>query len=138
MIDRAPTTEHRTDKTVFIVDDHAGYRDIASSVVDATIGFRSVGAAKDAVDAIDSIESLATPPDLVLMDVRLGEQSGITATRVVKKSFPTTKVVLVSTLEEDELPPESSSCGAAGYLPKVKLSTTTLEALWGGAYDWSQ
>lgn len=123
--------------SVFIVDDHAAYRSVASAVVAATPGFTLVGSAATATGALAAIDNLDASPDLVLMDVNLGDESGIDATRAVLGSHPSSKVVLVSTLRPDELPPGCEAAGAAGYLSKMQLSTTTLARLWDGAYDWA-
>lgn len=122
--------------TVLIVDDHSGYRAVASAVVDAAPGFSVVGTATDTTEALTVLDQLPAPPDLILMDVNLGRQSGIEATGMILTRHPDVKVVLISTLASDDLPPEATTCGADGYLPKMKLTTAALEDVWAGAYDW--
>ena len=123
--------------TVFIVDDHGGYRSVAAAVVGATPGFVLVGSAATTGEMLEALARLPSSPDLLLLDVNLGAESGIDAARAVRTTHPATKVVLVSTLRLEELPPGFDSCGADGYLSKMQFGTTTLARVWAGAYDWA-
>ena len=120
---------------VLIVDDHVGYRTVASAVVAATTGFELMGVA-DSVDEARRKVASGPPPDLVLMDVNLGDESGVDLTRELAEAHPSMNVLLVSVLRRDELPPEAETCGAIGYLPKARLSPAALEAARAGEYDW--
>lgn len=121
---------------VFVVDDHAGYRSVAAAVIDATPGFVLVGSSANADDAIESVLAVSPPPDLILMDINLGERSGVEVTASVTEALPELSVIFVSALGADELPLGVRDCGAHGYFPKVTLSPTVLEDAWAGAYDW--
>lgn len=122
--------------TVFIVDDNAGYRSAARAVVDATAGFQLAGMADSAEHAVEAILATDPRPDLVLMDVNLGDGNGIDVTRELLTRSPGTRVVLVSTLAEEDLPPTVVGSGASGYLPKSTLSPVTLEQIHASTYDW--
>ncbi len=121
---------------VFIVDDHAGYRAVAAAVIDATPGFTLVGSAATGSAALQRIPSTHPGPDLVLMDVNLGDQCGIDITSALIEMLPNIVVLLVSTLDRDDLPEGAETSGAIGYLPKQRLSPATLEQAGNGAYDW--
>ena len=123
--------------SVLVVDDHAGYRSVAAAVVAAAPGFTLTGSAASSTEVFDVLAGLTASPDLVLMDVNLGDESGIDVSERLVAAHPGTKVVLVSTLRPDELPPGTDACGASGYLPKMQLSPTTLARVWAGAYDWA-
>lgn len=130
-------TRHTGAVSVFIVDDHSGYRSVAAAVVAATPGFTFAGSAASSAEALATLDRLPSSPDLVLMDVNLDSESGIEVTRAILAVHPTAKVILVSTLRLDELPSGHDTCGADGYLSKMKLGTTSLARLWDGAYDWA-
>jgi DNA-binding NarL/FixJ family response regulator len=102
--------------TVLLVDDddlmRAGLRSVLSS--DETI--EVVGEAGDGRTALDEIRKLR--PDLVLMDIRMPDLDGISATREVLASQPDVKVVVLTTFEEDEYIFEALSAGASGFLLK--------------------
>jgi RNA polymerase sigma factor (sigma-70 family) len=102
--------------TVLLVDDddlmRAGLRSVLSS--DETI--EVVGEAGDGRTALEEIRKLR--PDLVLMDIRMPDLDGISATREVLESQPNVKVVVLTTFEEDEYIFDALSAGASGFLLK--------------------
>lgn len=124
------------DSTVFVVDDHAGFRRVAASVVEAAHGFALVGSAADGTEALLRLANLEAAPDLILMDVNLGTGSGIDATRQLLAEHPKLTVVFVSALTEDELPVDARTSGAVGYIPKGHLSPDALRHIRSGAYNW--
>lgn len=121
---------------VFVVDDHPSYRSVARAVVEATDRFEFVGSAASVAEAIDAVLVLSPPPDLVLLDVNLGDGNGIEVAIAIAGARSEVKVVFVSALARNELPPAAATSGASGHLPKVELSPITLPRAWAGAYDW--
>jgi RNA polymerase sigma factor (sigma-70 family) len=101
---------------VLIVDDddlmRAGLRGVLSS--DETIDV--VGEERDGRDAVYRIRMLQ--PDVVLMDVRMPELDGISATREVLAAFPDIKVVILTTFEQDDYIFGALRAGASGFLLK--------------------
>ena len=75
-----------------------------------------VGVAENGRVAIQQVEALR--PDLVLMDIRMPIMDGREATRIICKEFPDTKVLVVSTFDEDDYISHSIQAGAKGYLLK--------------------
>jgi two-component system, NarL family, invasion response regulator UvrY len=115
---------------VLIVDDQAPFRRAARSVVSAVPGFQVVAEADGAESAIQA--AAATRPSLVLMDIRLGEASGIEVTQRILADVPDALVILVSTYAAEDLPAGAGSSGAAAYLHKEQLGPVELEAIWSG------
>lgn len=99
-------------------------------------GFELVGTASSAETAIELLLAMDPQPDLVPMDVNLGERSGIEVTREVCGARPGSKVVFVWALAVEDLPADCWVSGADGYLPKVLLSPAALEQLAQASYDW--
>jgi DNA-binding NarL/FixJ family response regulator len=101
---------------VVLVDDddlmRAGLRSVLSS--DETIDV--VGEAGDGREAVDRIRALR--PDLVLMDIRMPDLDGISATREVLATSAAVKVVVLTTFEEDDYIFDALSAGASGFLLK--------------------
>ena len=121
---------------VFVVDDSAAYRAVATAVIEATAGFELIGSSSCVADAVARIPTIEPSPDLVLLDVNLGEGNGVEVATAVGTGEGRPKVVFVSALAADELPLDATTSGAAGYLPKAQLSPGALEGIWRGAYDW--
>jgi DNA-binding NarL/FixJ family response regulator len=101
---------------VLLVDDddlmRAGLRSVLSS--DGTI--EVVGEAGDGREALAQIGELQ--PDLVLMDIRMPDLDGISATREVLATSPDLKVVVLTTFEQDDYIFDSLNAGASGFLLK--------------------
>ncbi|MFM2310969.1 MAG: hypothetical protein RLZZ04_245 [Cyanobacteriota bacterium] len=75
-----------------------------------------VGVANNGQAAIQQVEALQ--PDVVLMDIRMPIMDGREATRIICQRFPNTKVLVVSTFDEDDYIRHSIRAGAKGYLLK--------------------
>jgi two-component system invasion response regulator UvrY len=122
--------------TVMIVDDQAPFRAAARAVIDRIDGFELVAEVESGEDAVAA--SAAHGPDLVLMDINMGELDGIAATRLITTTAPATKVILVSTYQLEDLPPDALASGAVGYVNKDELSPRVVRRLWedGGDPSW--
>lgn len=122
---------------VMVVDDQAPFRAAERAVLSRLPGFALVAEAASGEEAVELAEALA--PDLVLMDINMGEVDGIEATRRIVAGRPATKVILVSTYGLDELPASARSSGAVGYVNKDELSPRAIRRIWeaGGDPAWS-
>jgi DNA-binding NarL/FixJ family response regulator len=78
--------------------------------------FQIVGTAENGEAAIELTEALH--PDIVLMDVRMPIMNGLDATQIICQKFPDTKVLVLSTFDDDQYIADSMRAGAKGYLIK--------------------
>ena len=101
---------------VLVVDDHFVVRAGVASFIDSQEDMTLVGEAGTCDDAISATEKLN--PDVVLMDIRLDDCSGIDVTRKIKASHPKIKVVMFTTYADLELLRTAIEAGASGYVIK--------------------
>ena len=118
---------------ILVVDDQAPFRNAARAVVDRLSGFEVIGEAQSGEEAIAMAADLT--PDLVLMDINMGGMSGIDATSRIVADRPETMVVLLSTYELADLPPEARTSGAAAYVAKDDFGGRGIRALWEAGGD---
>lgn len=130
------TNEVNERVSVMIVDDQSPFRAAARAVVDRVKEFQLVAEVASGEEAVAASAELE--PQLVLMDINMGVLNGIEATRIITRSHPATKVILVSTYTLDDLPPAARTSGAIAYLNKDELSPRMIRRLWeaGGDPDW--
>jgi DNA-binding NarL/FixJ family response regulator len=114
--------------SVMVVDDQAPFRMAARAVIRRSEGFSLAGEAENGVKALEL--ATAVHPDVVLMDINMPEMGGIEATRRIVAEFPETFVILCSTYDISDLPPDATESGARAYVHKEQLGATTLRRLW--------
>ena len=126
------------DVSVLIVDDQAPFREAARAVVERAKEFDLVGEAESGEQAVEVVDALL--PDLVLMDINMAGISGIEATSRIAAAHPEVTVFLLSTYNEDDLPPDVRTCGAAAYINKENFGGRILRTTWeaGGQPGWRQ
>lgn len=102
--------------TVLIVDDHEVVRMGLRTLVEHQGDLQVVGDAGTAAEAVTMAVSLK--PDVVLMDVRLPDESGIEACRQIRSALPDARVLMLTSYSDDEAIFASIMAGASGYLLK--------------------
>src|SRR3990170_3911113 len=99
-----------------LVDDHEVVRQGLVSMLGRREGFQVVAEAGTAADAIELAQKFQ--PDLVIMDVRLPDGSGIEACREIRSQLPATRVVILTSYPDEEAVFSAIVAGASGYLLK--------------------
>ena len=114
-----------------IVDDNSSFRQEISGLLEEQ-GIDVVGGATSGVEALQQIADLR--PDVVLLDIDLGEESGFAlARRLQAGPHPVPKLILISAHEENDYADLIEASPAVGFVAKMELSaaaiTRTLAAL---------
>ena len=112
---------------VMLVDDHEIVRQGIRAVIEAAGGLTVVAEASGVAEAIERAKS--TLPDVVVMDVRLADGSGIEATREIRAARPETRVVMLTSFADDEALFASIMAGAAGYVLKQVRSNDLVRSI---------
>ncbi|TDB94300.1 response regulator transcription factor [Micromonospora fluostatini] len=101
---------------VAVVDDHPVFRLGMTALLGTLAGIECAGEAVDVDSALDLVASHA--PDVVLMDLHLGERSGVEATRLIRARHPDVAVLVVTMFDDDDSLFGALRAGASGYLLK--------------------
>jgi DNA-binding NarL/FixJ family response regulator len=101
---------------VLLVDDHPVVREGLRGMINAEDDLTVVGEAGSGAEAIALAESLC--PDVILMDLRMPDVDGVTATERILAASPSIRIVVVTTYESDADILRAVEAGAAGYLLK--------------------
>ncbi|MFT3876457.1 MAG: response regulator transcription factor [Propioniciclava sp.] len=112
---------------VLIVDDEAIIRAGLEMLLEATPGIQVVGKAADGREALKLVE--AERPDVVLMDLRMPVLDGVRATAEIARHYTHTRVLALTTLDDESLMYEALRAGASGYLLKQAAPAQLADAL---------
>jgi two-component system NarL family response regulator len=111
-----------------LADDHRLFLEGLVNLLTAH-GFDVVATATDGIEAEACVREHR--PDVVLMDLRMPNRDGLIATRLIKAQLPETRIIILTTSEDDEDLFEAIRSGASGYLLKSVTGEELVEALGG-------
>lgn len=112
---------------VFLVDDHAMFREGLRQLIEREPEIVVCGDAADASAALEGIH--ATHPDLVIVDISLGGTSGIDLIKSIKKEYEDLPVLVVSMHDESLYAERALRAGAMGFVMKHEPSKTVKAAI---------
>jgi two-component system, NarL family, response regulator DevR len=112
---------------VLIAEDHDVVRAGIRMVLEKESDIRIVAEARTAPDAVAG--AVRTQPDVVVMDVRLSNGSGIEATREIQSRVPATNVLMLTAYPDDEALFASILAGASGYMLKTATAAELIRAV---------
>jgi DNA-binding NarL/FixJ family response regulator len=112
---------------ILIVDDHPIMRFGIAAIVNAQKDMIVAAQAGSRAEAVTMFR--ATNPDLVLMDLRLPDGSGVDAIRSIRAIAPAARIVVLTTYEGDEDIHQALSAGASGYVIKGMAHDALIQAL---------
>ena len=105
-----------TKQRIVLVDDHEVVRLGLKALLERHPHFEVVGEAGSSREAIELVSN--TQPDVVVMDIRLPGTSGIEACEEITKNYKNTRVIMITSYEEDEMLFSAIRAGASGYILK--------------------
>lgn len=112
---------------ILIVDDHEVVRTGLRTLLSRKPGLDVVGEAGSVATAI--AEAARVSPDVVIMDIRLPDGSGVEACRELRGADPATKVIMLTSYADEEAVLASIVAGASGYLLKQVRAQALVEAI---------
>ena len=112
---------------VLVVDDHKTFSDLLSLALSAQPDLTCVGTAHSAAEAIRMTGALT--PDVVVLDVRLGEEDGIAVARTLTAQHPQMRVVILTAFADSALLHRAAVAGACSLVPKDGSLPDVLQAL---------
>lgn len=112
---------------VLLVDDHTIVRQGLRVLLEAESDITVVGEAETGRQALQMTRKYS--PDVVVMDIAMPTLNGLEATRQISKEFPATKVLVLSSYNDDEYVHQLSEAGAAGYLLKQTAASDLIKAV---------
>ncbi len=120
---------------VLIVDDQALFREALAVLLGASEDLEVVGEAGNGTEALERVA--VSRPDVVLMDLRMPVLDGVAATRRIRAEHPGSRVIALTTFDDDADVFAALRAGAVGYLLKDVSSARLVEAIRAAARDES-
>ncbi len=113
--------------SILIADDHAIVRQGLKQIVSGTDDMQVTAEAASGNEAILKIRE--SEPDIVLLDISLGDRNGIDVLKQIKREYPKVRVLMLSMFREDQYAVRAIKAGAAGYLNKQSAPSELVSAL---------
>ena len=101
---------------VIIADDQELIRESLKIVLSTHDDIKVVGVAADGIQVLNILER--EKADVILMDIRMPGMDGVVCTKNVKAKYPDTKIIILTTFDDDEFVFSALKYGASGYLLK--------------------
>ena len=112
---------------ILIVDDHPMMRDALQMAFTDETDLQVIGEAEDAIEALKLLETLT--PDIILMDLLMPNMNGLEAIEKIVETNPQAKILVLSSMEDEERIVSAIQAGALGYFPKTAPRSYLLEAI---------
>ena len=102
--------------TIVLVDDLAQTRDSIKKLFSFESGFEVIGEASNGLEGVEIVKELK--PDIVLMDIKMPDMDGIETARILTQTIPTTGIIMMSVMNDEEHRQLSKLAGARAFLSK--------------------
>jgi two-component system NarL family response regulator len=112
---------------ILVADDHLVYRIGIRSLLESEPGFEVAGEASDGKDAVELYRKLR--PDVLLLDLRMPQKSGIEVVQAVRKEFRDARILIVTSYQTEEEIFQVLQAGALGYILKDMGREMLIEAI---------
>lgn len=117
---------------ILLADDDPIVTKSLKTILEATGEITVIGIGGSGMEAVSLYRSML--PDVLLMDIRMGEMSGISAAEEILKEFPEARILFLTTFSDDEYITQALRIGAKGYILKQDFEgiAAALEAVMQG------
>ena len=112
---------------ILIVDDHPMMRDALKMSLASEKDMKVIGEGNNGKEALKLLESLA--PDVILMDLMMPEMNGVETITQIFKTNPQARILVLTSMEDEEHVMAAIQAGALGYFPKTAPRQYLLEAI---------
>ncbi|MGF1541557.1 MAG: response regulator transcription factor [Pleurocapsa sp.] len=112
---------------ILIVDDQNFTRQALQVILETEEDFEIVGQASNGVQAFELMDE--THADIIIVDLEMPEMNGLTLTKMVCQSFPETKVIILSSNDDDKNINTAVEAGARGYLLKTTSAPEIVDTI---------
>lgn len=112
---------------LLLVDDHQVVRVGLRAILETEPDLHIVGEASNAAEALNAVASLQ--PDIVLLDIRLPDKSGISVCHDIHERWPRTQILILTSYADEDLVYGSIKAGATGYLLKGLGTEELIQAI---------
>ena len=112
---------------IFIVDDHPLVREWLANLIDKHPDLTVCGEAEDAIEGLKAISE--DPPDLAIIDLSLGSNSGIDLIQSIRSSAPNVAMIVLSMHDEQVYAERCIRAGARGYIMKRETAKNVIHAI---------
>jgi two-component system response regulator DegU len=110
-----------------LADDHALFREGLKRILSMESGFEVVGECSDGAQVLELCRQLK--PDIILLDINMPEENGVTTTEKLRKELPDVKILILSFHDDESYVFETLRLGASGYLLKDMESGDLVNAI---------
>jgi len=114
---------------ILIADDHQLIRDGLRSMLENTDDLQVIGEAGDGKSLIELLNKKSKETDIILMDIKMPDKTGIELTQQVSKLYPHIKIIALTMFESDHYITGMLQAGAVGYLLKNTGKQEVIQAL---------
>ncbi len=121
---------------ILIVDDQNFTRQALQAILEAELDFEIVGQATSGVEALEQMEEKET--NIIVVDLEMPEMNGLTVTKIINQRFPDTRVIILSSHDDEANINAAVEAGARGYLLKNTSSqeiADTIRAVQRGYFQ---
>lgn len=101
---------------ILIADDQTLMRDGLKTIIDLEDNMEVAGTAKNGQEAVEYCKQ--SPPDLILMDIRMPVMDGVESTKIIKSLYPEVIILILTTFNDDDYIIDALAYGASGYILK--------------------
>ncbi|MEJ1238396.1 response regulator transcription factor [Chryseolinea sp. T2] len=112
---------------VILYDDNDSLRDSVAMLLEQSEDFTLAGTFSNCLDLMNNI--IDTKPDVVIMDIDMPGMNGIEGVKVIRKTFPTVQILMLTVFNNDENVFAAVKAGAAGYILKNAEPQYLLQAI---------